>query len=209
MTTQTACLPVQGVFGLPLQGILAGFRRFSVAEYHRLIQIGILTEDDNLELLEGYLVHKMTRNPPHDSALHRTLKRLNRLLTAGWDVRVQTAVTLTQSEPETDLAVVREDVDEYATRHPGPADIGLVIEVADTTLLGDRTDKGRIYARAGIECYWIVNLHDAQVEVYTGPSGPTASPGYGQRKDHRVGDTVPLVLDGVQAAAIAVTDLLP
>ena len=53
---------------LPIQGMMAGFRRFSVAEYHKLIQLGILTEDDNLELLEGYLVHKLPRKPPHDGA---------------------------------------------------------------------------------------------------------------------------------------------
>ena len=64
---------------LPYQGTMAGFRRFSVAEYHRLIELGILTEDDNLELLEGYLVHKMARNPPHDVAIQQTNKRLVRL----------------------------------------------------------------------------------------------------------------------------------
>ena len=66
MTTQTAHLPYQGT--------VAGFRRFSVAEYHRLIELGILTEDDNLELLEGYLVHKMSRNPPHDAAIQKGTK---------------------------------------------------------------------------------------------------------------------------------------
>src|SRR5262245_41857157 len=63
MTTQT--------IQLPWQGTMAGFRRFSVAEYHKLIEIGILTEDDNLELLEGYLVHKMSRNPPHDATIQK------------------------------------------------------------------------------------------------------------------------------------------
>ena len=78
---------------LPYQGTLAGFRRFSVPEYHRLIELGILTEDDNLELLEGYLVHKMSRNPPHDAALQKGTKRWLRFLPPGWDLRVQSAVT--------------------------------------------------------------------------------------------------------------------
>ena len=95
------------------------------------------------------------------------------------------------------------------TRHPSPADIGLVIEVSDTTLAADRIDKCRIYARAGIVCYWIVNLNDRQIEAYTAPSGPTASPGYGQRTDYLNGDQVPLVLDGQTVAMIAVQDLLP
>src|ERR1700722_1180240 len=93
---------------LPLLGTLAGFRRFSVPEYHRLTEIGILTEDDNVELIEGYIVLKMARNPPHDGTLHRVLKQLLKLLPAGWDVRIQSAITLSDSEPEPDLAVVRE-----------------------------------------------------------------------------------------------------
>lgn len=194
---------------LPLLGTLAGFRRFSVDEYHRLTELGILTEDDNLELIEGYLVLKMARNPPHDGTVHRALKQLTRILPAGWDVRVQSAVSLPESEPEPDLAVVRDDPLEYTNRHPGPADIGLVIEVSDSTLLGDRADKGRIYARAGIACYWIINLPDRQVEVYTAPSGPTAAPAYAQRQDHRIGDAVTLDLDGQPVAAISVQTLLP
>jgi Uma2 family endonuclease len=201
MTPQTA--------PLPLLGTMAGFRRFTVAEYHRLIELGILTEDDNLELLEGYLVLKMSRNPPHDGTLHRAYKRLVRLLPAGWDVRMQSAVTLTDSEPEPDLAVVREDPDGYMTRHPAAVDVGLVVEVSDSTLAGDRADKGRIYARAGIGCYWIINLVDRQIEVYESPSGPGASPAYTQRRDYRAGDVVPLALGGQPLAGVPVQDLLP
>src|SRR5262249_19731182 len=194
---------------LPLQGLMAGFRRFSVAEYHRLIQVGILTEDDNLELLEGYLVHKMPRNPPHDATLQKLLMRLLRVLPLGWDLRIRSAITLSDSEPEPDSAVVLGNARTYTARHPGPADVGLVVEVADLILPGDRDDKGRIYARAGIVCYWIINLGDRQVEVYTSPSGPTASPTFAQRTDYRAGDQVPLVLDGTTVAQIAVQELLP
>ena len=188
---------------------MAGFRHFSVAEYHKLIEIGILTEDDNLELLEGYLVHKMSRNPPHDAALQLIQETLPRLLPSGWCLRMQSAITLSNSEPGPDGAVVRGDARSYSSRHPGPADIGLVIEVADATLAGDRIDKGRIYARAGIACYWIVNLVDRQVEVYTAPSGPAASPAYAQRQDLHSGDDIPLTLDGVVTASIPVRELLP
>ena len=72
------------ILSLPIQGQMAGFRRFSVAEYHKLIDIGVLTEDDNLELLDGYLVHKMSRNPPHDVALQPIQETLPRLLPAAW-----------------------------------------------------------------------------------------------------------------------------
>lgn len=188
---------------------MAGFRRFSVAEYHKLIEIGILTEDDNLELLDGYLVHKMSRNPPHDAAIQKIQKRLFRALPPDWDLRIQSAVTLSHSEPEPDLAVVRGDETQYLVHHPGPADIGLVIEVADSTLDGDRFDKGRIYAEAGIACYWIVNLVDRQIEVYTLPSGATAAPAFGQRQDYRIGAAVPLLLDAAVLGNVPVADLLP
>jgi Uma2 family endonuclease len=118
------------------------------------------------------------------------------------------ALTLPDSEPEPDLAIVRESPDDYLSRHPLPAEVGLVVEVSDSTLDGDRIDKGRIYARAGIAIYWIVNIPDQQVEVYTLPSGPAAVPAYGQRRDYRPGDQLPFVLDGGVIATLAVRDLL-
>jgi Uma2 family endonuclease len=187
---------------------MAGFRRFTVAEYHRLTEMGILTEDDNLELLNGYLVHKMARNPPHDGTVQRGRKRLERVLSAGWEIRVQSAVTLSESEPEPDIAVVRNDVDEYMKRHPNGTDIGLLIEVSDSTLAGDRADKGPIYARDNIPFYWIINLVNHLIEVYTAPSGPTTSPSYAQQ-DYFPGDNVPLILDGILVANIPVQELLP
>jgi Uma2 family endonuclease len=188
---------------------MAGVRRFSVSEYHRLIELGILTEDDNLELLEGYLVHKMTRNPPHDAATQKGNKKWLRLLPPGWDLRVQSAITLTDSEPEPDFAIVRGDENTYLTRHPSAADVGLVIEVSESTLPGDHDDKGRIYARAGIACYWIVNLIDRQIEVYTSPSGPVSDPKFGHRVDYRPGDSVSVLLGGTTQIQVAVQDLLP
>ena len=194
---------------LPLQGLQAGFRRFTVPEYHNLIRIGVLTEDDNLELIEGYLVHKMSCNPPHDGTILRLNNRLVRLLPSGWQARVQSAITLPDSEPEPDVAIVRGGERSFDTHHPGAADVDVVIEVAASTLPGDRTDKGRVYAKAGIREYWIVNLVDSQVEVYTLPSGPGVTPGYGSRQDYPAGAVVPLVLDGQQVGSLLVSDVLP
>jgi Uma2 family endonuclease len=108
-----------------------------------------------------------------------------------------------------EAAIVRGNARTYATHHPGSADLGLVIEVADSTLDGDRIDKGRIYAEAGIACYWIVNLVDRQIEVYTLPSGANAAPAFAQRQDYRMGDDVALVLDARNVASIPVRELLP
>ena len=155
---------------LPLLGVMGGFRRFSIPEYHRMAQLCILTEDDNIELLEGYLVHHhRPRTPLHDGTLSLVFEYLLSIIPDGWRVRNQSGVTLSDSEPEPDLAIVRIDPADYMQHHPGPADIALVIEVADSSLDGDRADKCRIYARAGIQEYWIVNLVDTQIEVYSSP----------------------------------------
>ncbi len=130
-------------------------------------------------------------------------------LPTGWDLRIQSAVTLVDSQPEPDIAVVRGSAVNYENNHPGPADIGLLIEVADSSLLRDQRDKTRIYARAGIVCYWIVNLLDRRIEVYTQPAGPTAVPAYGSFQIYQPGDNVPLVLDGNTVATVAAADLLP
>ena len=194
---------------LPLLGTMAGFRRFSVPEYHRLTEIGVLTEDDNLELIEGYLVLKMSRNPPHDCSIQLTSGAITTANPNGWCLRVQCAITLADSEPEPDITLARGSARSYAAHHPAPGEIGALVEVADSTLLGDRADKGRIYARANLPIYWIVNLVDRQIEVYEQPSGPTLAPAYGKTTTYRVGDAIPLVLDGVSVATFAVNDLLP
>jgi Uma2 family endonuclease len=187
----------------------ASIAKFSVARYQRMIESGIFTPEDKVELLETYVVLKMPRNPRHDGTIQRITKRLMRYVPAGWDLRVQLTLELRDSQPEPDLAVARGDENTYLTRHPTPADMGLVVEVADSSLLRDQRDKARIYARAAIACYWVVNLVDRQIEVHTAPSGPTAAPSYGSLIAYTAADAVPLVLDGTQVATVPVTDLLP
>jgi Uma2 family endonuclease len=118
-------------------------------------------------------------------------------------------VVLADSQPEPDFAVTRGDELTYLTRQPTAADVGLVIEVADASLLRDQRDKTRIYARAGIPVYWIINLVDRRIEVYSQPSGPAAVPTYGAFQTYQPGDSVPLVLDGATTASVPVADLLP
>ena len=193
---------------IPLSWV-GSLRRFSVEEYHQMIEAGILDENDNVELIEGYVVNKMSRNPPHDGTIQLVSDLLREVLPPGWCVRDQSAVTLASSEPEPDVCIARGTRRAFLTQHPQAADVGLVVEVSDSTLAWDRSEKARIYARAGIETYWIVNLVDRRLEVHTGPSGPTASPSYARRDDVPVGGSVSLVLDGVVIATLAVGDLLP
>jgi Uma2 family endonuclease len=185
-------------------------RRFTVDEYHQMIQSGILGEDDNVELLEGWIVPKMPRTPLHDAVISWIMnRRIAPRLVEGWFCRGQSAITTSSSEPEPDLAVVRGSELDYTTRHPGPADMSLVIEVAVSSLPRDRSLKGRIYAAAAVPVYWIINLVDSQVEVYTDPTGPDAAPVYRVRQDYRIGDVVPFVIDGRDLGPIPAQELLP
>ena len=188
----------------------AGFRRFTIDEYHQMIRDGILIDGEPIELLEGWMVKKMSHGTPHDSAVQALFKRLLRLAPPGWDVRGQSAVTLPTdgSEPEPDFALVRGDESTYRDRHPGPDDIGLVVEVSVSSLRVDRVGKARIYARAGIPVYWIVNVADKVIEVYTQPSGPGETPAYAQRDDYPVGTAVPVVLDGTTVGTITVAEVV-
>ncbi|HET6880034.1 MAG TPA: Uma2 family endonuclease [Pirellulales bacterium] len=185
----------------------ASLARFSVASYQRMVASGALTSDDRVELLENYVVLKMPHNPPHDSTIQRMLRPLLRALPTGWDLRVQSAITLSDSEPEPDFAIVRGSSADYEGRHPFAADVGLVIEVADTSLARDRHDKGRIYANANLPSYWVVNLVDRQIEVYSEPSGADAAAGYGASQFYGRDDSVSIVLDGCEFS-IAVSELL-
>jgi Uma2 family endonuclease len=198
--------PTTGASWGGLQSLL---RPFTVEEYHKLIQAGVFEEDDPFELLEGYLVKKMGRNPPHDGTIQLVDAGLKALLPSGLVTRVQSAITLSDSEPEPDVVVARGSLRSYLKKHPEPSDIGLVVEVADSSLRLDRTEKGRIYARAAIPIYWVVNLIDGQVEVFTGPSGPAAVPVYAQSHDFPVGTNVPFALDGLTLGPLPVGDLLP
>jgi Uma2 family endonuclease len=197
--------PTGGLFQPPPYPV----RKFTVSEYHRLIQMCVLSEDDPVELLEGWIVPKMPRNPPHDGTIGLLQEVLRSQLPAGWCLRIQSAITLSDSEPEPDLVLAAGTPRQYMTRHPVPQDIALVIEVADSSLGRDRYDKGRIYAREDLPVYWIVNLVDGWIEVYTAPSGVCPAPGYQQRQDYRSSDTVPLVLAGQTVGQIAVHELLP
>jgi Uma2 family endonuclease len=142
-------------------------RLFTVDEYHRMFEAGILGDDERVELLEGVIVVLPSQNPPHASAIQRLNKWLVRQLDDSLALLPQLPVTLgSRSEPVPDLAVVRaEDID----RKTLPKTALLVIEVADTSLRKDRGFKAALYARFGIAEYWIVVVQESAVEVYRDP----------------------------------------
>ena len=150
---------------------------WTVDNYHRMVKTGVLTGSDRVELLEGQIIEMNPQLPPHAATTQRTFRYLDRLLETVAYVRMQLPVTLKpKSEPEPDIAVVRINANEYGDRHPTPEDIFLIIEVADSTLLGDRQQKASIYAKANIADYWILDVNAKQVYVFREPT----SEGYQQ-----------------------------
>lgn len=197
--------PTQGQAAMPGELIF----KLSIDQYHQMIHAGILTDDDPIELLDGWLVYKMPKNRQHIIATRHARDLIEQSIPPGWYVDSQEPITTEESEPEPDVCVVRGALDDYPDHHPRPADIALLVEVADTTLDRDRGFKKRLYAQASIPIYWIVNLQDLQVEVYTEPSGPGRLPDYHQRQDYPLTQSVPLVIDGRDVGRLPVQDLLP
>ena len=105
--------------------------------------------------------------------------------------------------------IVRGETRDYRDRHPGPEDVALIVEVADSTLERDRGVKRMVYARAGIPVYWIINLLECVLEVYYEPSGVTEGADYGQRRDYGASESVPVMIDGLEVGSVAVRDLVP
>ena len=159
--------------------------------------------------MEGLLVEKMTILPAHRFSTRRVRVALERLVPQGWYVESPSPVTLAASEPEPDVAVVRGSDQDYLDRHPGPADVVMVVEVSDSSLGRDQVFEKPIYAKAGIPVYWIVNLIDRRVEVYTDPTGPAAEPDYRVRHDAGEADQVHVVIEGRDVGSIAVREVLP
>jgi Uma2 family endonuclease len=183
--------------------------RLSVAQYHQMIEAGILTEEDRVELLEGVLVPKMPKNPLRWLTVRLLRRLLEGLNIAGHFVHCQDPVTSADSEPEPDLSLVVGKDTDYRQGNPSLDKVPLVIEVADTTLKRDRTTKKRIYAKAGVPTYWIVNLLDRHIEVYTSPLVTGSEPDYSNREVFAVGSFVNVVVAGVALGQIEVAAVFP
>jgi Uma2 family endonuclease len=134
--------------------------------------------------------------------------KLSSLVPTEWHVQNQEPITLDTSEPEPDVTVVRGKLDDFNERHPGPGEIALVVEVSDTTLITDRF-KAEIYSAAGIPVYWIINLPERTIEVYSKPNRDTTPPRYGLCTTHSGEDVVPLIVADEKLAQIHVSELLP
>ena len=183
--------------------------RFTIGEYERLTQIGFFNPGDRSELIDGWLVDKMAHNPQHAGTVDVANDIIAALLPAGWTTRSQLPVRLPgDNAPEPDVAVVPAPKQQYTARHPTEKDVALIVEVSDTSLDEDRRLKVPQYAKAKIPEYWIINVNERRVEVYTQPRGGK-NPTYKTRTDYGPGDAVPVVIAGTTVGTIAVKELLP
>jgi Uma2 family endonuclease len=181
--------------------------RLTVDQYELMVQTGVLTENDRVELINGLLRTKTSKNTNHILATKKGLRALQGIIGKGWHAAKEDPVRIPDrhGEPEPDVSIVRGTPEDYARRIPEPGDVALVVEVSDSTLEYDREEKLPIYAAAGIPIYWIINLIDRQVEVY---SIPTVD-GYQVRQAFVIGHEVPVVIDNAEVGRIPVADLLP
>jgi Uma2 family endonuclease len=145
-------------------------RLWTVAEYHKMINCGILTPESRVELLEGHIVEMNPQRAPHAATTQRTSDYLKAQLSQQAHIRMQLPVTLSTSEPEPDVAAVKIDPQAYGDRHPSPEEIFFLIEISDTTLRIDRQEKALIYAKANIPEYWVLDVSNRQAYIFRNPT---------------------------------------
>ncbi|MDB9374614.1 Uma2 family endonuclease [Nodularia sphaerocarpa] len=145
-------------------------KRFTIDEYHRLAKLGFFTEDERVELIEGEIVQMVAKGTAHSVCETLLFRELIKLIADSALVRGQQPIIISEhSEPEPDLAIVRNIDDNYLSAHPQSSDILLLIEVADSSLKYDQEIKLPLYAKAGITNYWIFNLVNNYLECYSEP----------------------------------------
>jgi Uma2 family endonuclease len=184
-------------------------RRWTRREYERLVEADILGPDDKIELLEGQLLVKEPQHGPHFTATRLVEEALRGAFGSGWEIRPQGPLALGRSsEPEPDVSVVRGSPRDFRDAHPMEA--VLVVEVAKTSLRLDRSRKARVYARAGVPDYWIVNLVTGVLEVYREPVAiDPARRQWEYRMVRSLGPGEFISPLAAPHASIAVADLLP
>ncbi len=178
----------------------------TVEEYERMIEDGEIGEHDDVELIKGRVVVKMGQGPIHASGSEKSRRPIERLVPLGWHVRIEKPVRMPaeDSEPVPDLSIVRGDIEDYLNRHPEPADVALIVEVAKSSVAIDR-DQAVILGAASIPLYWIINIPERQLEVYSNPAGGA----YPAPLRLGESESVELIVGDEVVGRIAVADLLP
>jgi hypothetical protein len=198
MATLTPTQPLTSPAAPPLTDVY----RMDIEEFERVADF---LKAERVELIDGLIVERGAMDPPHVIVSERLRRRLDRMIPERWFVREDKPLRVHVTyEPLPDFAVVQGDPETaYEDRHPGPADVAIVIEISDSTLTKDRREKLVNYAKGGIGVYWIVNLIDRQVEVYT------LRRRGGKPRIFKPGQSVPVVINGTEVGLIVVAEILP
>ncbi|WP_353929304.1 Uma2 family endonuclease [Okeanomitos corallinicola TIOX110] len=145
-------------------------KSFTLEEYHQLIDIGFLKEDDHIQLINGELIEMVSKGTAHETCLRNLWKQFPKLIEDRGILQSQAPISIPpKSEPEPDFAIIKNRDDNYLSSHPKAEDVLLVIEVADSSIKYDQDVKIPLYAKAGISDYWIFNLLDNCLECYSEP----------------------------------------
>jgi len=177
-------------------------RRWTRDEFDKMIAAGMFAPGERVELIDGAILQMTPQGSLHVTAVQLIQDALRVAFGSGFAVRTQAPLALSpSSEPEPDIAVVRGSARDYRDAHPETA--LLLIEVSDTTLEHDRQRKGSLYARAGIQEYWIINLNESCIEVYRDPDKGS----YRSSRRYVAGDHISP--QAAPKAEIAVADILP
>jgi Uma2 family endonuclease len=175
---------------------------WTVEEYHRMGEVGLLDADARVELIEGEIVEMAPIGDAHAAISNRLTRLLVLAVGERGIVAVGNPVRLTlHSEPQPDFSVLRPRAD-YQTRGPRPEDVMLAVEVSDTTLRRDRRVKLALYATAGIPEFWIVNVEAGEIEIYRSPAGDT----YGSVERKRSGEAA--TIEALPSVTIAIGEIL-
>jgi Uma2 family endonuclease len=184
--------------------------RITVERFERMIEAGIYGEDDRIFLWMGRLYETMAPGQPHVFVTSALSQLLARIVPVGWYVLQEQPIVLdVDSLPQPDVAVVRGSMRDYLKARAKAREASLVIEVADSSVAFDSSDKMAAYAGAGIPAYWIANIPAGQFVVFGDPTGPAETPSYRSRAEFGPDDEVPVILDGREVGRISVKEILP
>jgi Uma2 family endonuclease len=185
--------------------------RLTVEEFYQMIDSGVFAPERRVYLWDGRIYEAMAKTIPHAVSIGKVLKCFYRILPAGWEVWAENPITVAGDKaPLPDVAIIRGSLDEYSrgNRRPGPADFGLVVEIAKSSVRTDTGSKLEAYARAGLQAYWVINLVTRHVMACSAPRVEDGVGIYGSVTTHAPDEAIPLVLDGREIARVPVRDLL-
>jgi Uma2 family endonuclease len=194
----------------PVSAVLRA-HRFTVDEYQRMAAAGVFGPDPKLELIDGTVIDKMTKKPPHVAASLALDRWLHRNAPPGFVAACEAPLTIAerQAEPEPDAMIVRGDPLDFGSRRITPADVHLVVEISESSLEVDRGTKLALYASVGIPAYWILNLAERQLEIYSRPFTRSGMSGYSVIRLLGEAEDAPLEIEGQEVGRVTVRELLP